>query len=63
MTQSGEILTIYKSRTMVLELLQDQGYNTEDYDEFSVTEVNSLVKNKQLDMLLTKNSGDKKNVY
>jgi len=58
--QSGEILSIYKSRNIVLELLQTQHYNTEDYDDFSVTEVNSLVKNKQLDMLLTKDEGGKK---
>ena len=60
MTQSGEIVSIYKSRAIILELLRAQAYNTEDYDDFSVTEVNSLVKNKQLDMLLTKDSGDKK---
>ena len=43
---------IHKSRQIVLELLEEQGYNINDYSNFSVSEVNSMKQNNQLDMLL-----------
>lgn len=50
---SGTISTIFKSRQILLELLNNQGYDTTDYEEFSVNEVHVMHSNKQLDMLLT----------
>jgi DNA-directed RNA polymerase subunit H len=35
-----------------------QGYNIEDYDKFSINEVNTMKQNNQLDMLLEKNEED-----
>lgn len=55
-TQNSSILisTIYTSRKIVLELMQKQGYVTDDYANFSVNEVNAMKQNNQLDMLLEK---------
>ena len=44
------------------------GYNTDDYGDFSVNEVNSMFTNKQLDMLLEQREDDvdlkkKKKIY
>ena len=50
--QSSLISSIYKSRTTVLQLMKKQGYNVDDYSNFSVNEVNSMKLNNQLDMLL-----------
>jgi len=43
---------IFNSRKHILELMEKQGYNTNDYANFSVSEVNSMKQNNQLDMLL-----------
>lgn len=43
---------IFKSRQIILELFEQQGYNISDYSNFSVNEVNSMKTNNQLDMLL-----------
>ncbi len=45
---------IYKSRTVLLDLMKMQGYNTSDYEGFSVNEVNTMKTNNQLDMILDK---------
>jgi DNA-directed RNA polymerase subunit H (RpoH/RPB5) len=52
------ISQIYKSRNIILDLMTKQGYNTSDYTNFSVSEVNSMKQNNQLDMLLEKNIED-----
>ena len=49
---------IYKSRKNILELMEKQGYNINDYSNFSITEVNSMKQNNQLDILLEKNEVD-----
>lgn len=65
---SSNISSVYKSRKVVLELMQKQGYNTDEYENFSVNDVNSMFQNKQLDMLLEKKEADpgeknKKKIY
>jgi DNA-directed RNA polymerase subunit H len=52
------ISTVYKSRKTVLELMQKQGYNVDDYFNFSINEVNTMMQNNQLDMLLEKKDED-----
>ena len=52
------ISTVYKSRKTVLELMGKQGYNVDDYTNFSINEVNSMRQNNQLDMLLEKKEED-----
>ena len=53
-SQNSSILIshIYTSRKIILELLEKQNYNTSDYSNFSISEVNSMKQNNQLDMLL-----------
>jgi len=65
---SSNISSVYKSRKTVLQLMEKQGYNTEEYDNFSVNDVNSMFQNKQLDMLLEQKEADpseksKKKIY
>ena len=59
-SQNSSILisTVYNSRKNVLELMEKQGYNIEDYSNFSINEVNSMKSNNQLDMLLEKKEED-----
>jgi DNA-directed RNA polymerase subunit H (RpoH/RPB5) len=53
-SQNSSVLIshIYNSRKTILELMEKQGYNTNDYSNFSINEVNSMKQNNQLDMLL-----------
>lgn len=57
---SDKIRAIYKSRSTLLELLDAQGYDVEDYVEFSLNEVDAMFNNDQLDMLLTHKDNGKK---
>ena len=52
---------IYKSRNIILEILKSRGYIIEDYENFSVGDVLAMYNAvpKQLDMLLTNESGNK----
>jgi DNA-directed RNA polymerase subunit H (RpoH/RPB5) len=51
---SSLISSIYKSRNILLELMESQGYNISDNFEFSINEINAMFTNKQLDMILEK---------
>jgi len=51
---SSIISSIHKSRKTVLDLMNRQGYNIDEYNEFSINEVNAMYQNNQLDMLLEK---------
>jgi DNA-directed RNA polymerase subunit H len=55
---SGLVSTVYKSRKTILELMAKQNYAIEEYSNFSINEVNSMLQNKQLDMLLEKKEED-----
>jgi DNA-directed RNA polymerase subunit H (RpoH/RPB5) len=52
MAQSTHIQSIYKSRKTILEHFIYQGYNIDDYNNFSINEIYTMYQNKQLDMLL-----------
>jgi len=56
MAQSNHIQAIYNSRKTLLEHLNYQNFNIEDYNNFSINEVYSMFQNKQLDMLLERNA-------
>ena len=53
-SQNSSVLIsqIYTSRKTILELMDTQGYNINDYANFSINEVNTMKQNNQLDMLL-----------
>ena len=52
------INSIYTSRKIVLELMEAQGYQVEDYSQFSFNELTAMYQNKQLDILLEKKEED-----
>ena len=52
--------SIYTSRKMLLELLEQQGYNIDEYKNISVNEIHVMTQNKQLDLFLEK---DNKKVF
>jgi DNA-directed RNA polymerase subunit H len=52
-TNSSVLISqIYQSRKIVLELMDRQGYDTSGYSNFSVSEINAMKQNNQLDILL-----------
>jgi DNA-directed RNA polymerase subunit H (RpoH/RPB5) len=56
---SSLISQVYKSRSVILDLMKKQGYNTSEYEGFSINEVNTMKTNNQLDMILDKSFGKK----
>jgi DNA-directed RNA polymerase subunit H (RpoH/RPB5) len=65
MAQSSTTTTLFKSRKNLLSLLKEQGYDINDYMDFSINDVHIMSNNKQLDMLLSnpKDSDENKKVY
>jgi len=57
-SSSNFINSIYNARKNLLELLDQQGYNVEDYAKFSFNELTAMFQNKQLDLLLEKKEED-----
>lgn len=55
---SSELISIYNSRRTLLEVMATLGYNVDDYNSFSMNEIEAMNKNAQLDMLIE--STDKK---
>ncbi len=51
---------IYKSRKILLEQLDSQGFDTSNYEDFSVSEVNLMAANNQLDMLLIQENNEER---
>jgi len=62
-TSNNRILSIYKSRGTILEILSDNlGYDTKEYEGFSINEIDAMYSNSQLDMLL-KHSENGRKIY
>ena len=57
-SSSNLISSIYKSRNILLELMESQGYNIDDNFEFNINEINAMFTNTQLDMILEKHQED-----
>lgn len=53
--QNIPISTIYNSRKNILDIMNSQDFDTNDYTNFSINEVQSMYINNQLDMLIEKN--------
>ena len=53
MASTNKIISIYKSRTTIIQLLNKQGYDTEDYDNFNINEIDAMTATSQLDMFVT----------
>ena len=54
MDENEYIRQIYKSRNVLLDILKERGFNTDDYSGFSISEIHAMYQNKQLDILLSK---------
>ena len=61
-TISNRILSVYKSRNTILELLDHQSYNISEYEGFSINEIDAMYSNAQLDMLVS-HTADNRKVY
>jgi DNA-directed RNA polymerase subunit H (RpoH/RPB5) len=48
------VSSIFTSRKNLLDILKEIGYNTEDFEGYSISHVLSLIKNNQLNLLLQK---------
>lgn len=59
MASKNTVEQIYKSRKTILELTKSQGYIVNGYEKFSINEVDSMIMQKQLDMLLETSSNKK----
>ena len=59
-TTSNRVLSIYKSRTTILELLFYLDYQVEEYLGFNINEIDAMYANSQLDMLFNHNSDGRK---
>ena len=59
-TLSNRILSIYKSRNIILDFMSRLNYSTSDYYTFSINEIDAMYVNSQLDMLLNHSTEDKK---
>jgi len=58
---NNRILSIYKSRGTILEILSDNlGYDTTEYESFSINEIDAMYSNSQLDMLLKHKESERK---
>jgi DNA-directed RNA polymerase subunit H (RpoH/RPB5) len=58
-TTSNRILSIYKSRKTILELLEKQNFNVSEYVNFSINEIDAMYNNDQLDMMVSHSEGKK----
>lgn len=57
---SNRILSIYKSRNIIIEYFQNLEYDVSEYSEFSINEIDTMNTNDQLDMLISRKSDGSK---
>jgi DNA-directed RNA polymerase subunit H len=57
---SSLISKIHTSRNILLDILKKRGFDVDDWNDFSVSEIQTLYNNKQLDILVTHKTLDKK---
>ena len=60
---SSLVSDIYHSRNNLIDIMDERGFNIEDYNDFSITEVNAMNKNEQLDLLLLNVDESKGKIY
>ena len=60
MSENNKIISVHKSRNILLKILNGRGFITNDYDGFSINEIHSMYTNKQLDLLVHNPTIDKK---
>jgi DNA-directed RNA polymerase subunit H (RpoH/RPB5) len=60
MSSTNKIISIYKSRTTIIQLLEKQGYETKDYENFNINEIDAMIATGQLDMIVSQKASDDK---
>ena len=60
MSSSQYIISLYNSRKTIIALLDNLQFDTTDYEDFSINEVDAMYTNSQLDMLITHEKEPKK---
>ncbi len=60
MSENKNIISVFKSRNNILDILEKRGSNIDNYSGFSVNEIHSLVTNDLLDMLVTNETTGRK---
>jgi DNA-directed RNA polymerase subunit H (RpoH/RPB5) len=50
---NNKTLCIYNSKRILLELMKELGYQEQEYEQFSMNEIDTMYTNNQLDMLFT----------
>ena len=58
-TNSTLVSKLYTSRNILLEQLEERGFDISNYENFSIHEMHTMFHNKQCDMLLTNSDGHK----
>ncbi len=58
-----DTIQIYNSRLTLMEIYAELGYAVDDYNSFSMNEVEAMQKNEQLDMLLSHKAGITPSIY
>jgi len=62
MSDNTKIIAVHKSRNILLDILKERGFNTDEYTGFSITEIHAMFENKQLDLLLN-NKEENNKIY
>ena len=57
---SNRILSIYKSRITIIDLMSKLDFDMADYQDFSINEIDAMYTNSQLDMLIANTTNEKK---
>jgi DNA-directed RNA polymerase subunit H (RpoH/RPB5) len=61
MSSNNKTISIFKSRTTIIELLVERGYDVKEYENFNVNEVDAMVLTSQLDMIVSKKMENSEN--
>jgi len=59
-SSNNRILSIYKSRRTLLDLMYYQEYDINEYKNFNINEIDAMLTNTQLDMLISNPKNNKK---
>jgi DNA-directed RNA polymerase subunit H (RpoH/RPB5) len=60
MVHSGFVLKIVKARNTILDILNKLNYNIDDYNGFSIGEINTMINQNQLDMIINNKNNTSK---
>lgn len=59
-SSNNRILSLYKSRLTILDYMKTLDYDVEEYENFSINEIDAMYSNNQLDMILKNNKTERK---